>query len=161
MTEWTDPTVIVGGASVVVALLGLAFIIYKHFTDMKSKTNVELERQKEKTRQQTEQLTAFKLELIDNYKESEYNGLHAIIEPSLRMNMLKNEALEELLKKGFPESWNKESEGEINCISKSIKDINRAINYRDRLDPWKEPEVVCRNFCNLDCPVSHPFNLRP
>jgi hypothetical protein len=22
-------------------------------------------------------------------------------------------------------------------------------------------EVVCRNFCNLDCPVSHPFNLRP
>jgi len=100
----------------------------------------EKKRQEEKTRQQTELLTAFKRELIDNYRESGYNGLHAVIEPGYRTTTLKNAALEELLKKGFAESWNKESKEKIDRISQVIKDINRAISYKDRLDPINEPE---------------------
>jgi hypothetical protein len=79
-------------------------------------------------KQQKELLADFKLELIRNYHTSDFNGLHAAIEPDLPMVMLKSEALEELLKKNWlPKGWNKEVKNEIDLILRSIEDINRAI----------------------------------
>ena len=42
--------------------------------------------------------------------------------------------------------------------------INRSkieIKFEIERRKFSKNAVVCRNFCNLDCPVTHPFNLRP
>jgi len=88
-------------------------------------------------KQRKELLADFKLELISNYRNSEYNRIHAVSEPDLPINRLKSEALEGLLKKDwFPKGLNRKSKEDITGISKAIEDVNRGIVYRE------DPRVI-------------------
>jgi hypothetical protein len=57
----------------------------------------------------------------------------------------------------------------LNWVNATLNQLNAALNrpplswliYWLTLIQLPAAMVVCRNFCNLDCPVSHPFNLRP
>jgi hypothetical protein len=51
--------------------------------------------------------------------------------------------------------------GEAIVIGEAIKVPTRVRIGLVTPRPDSKDPVVCRNFCNLDCPVSHPFNLRP
>ena len=89
-----------------------------------------LDCRKEK-KQQKELLENFKLELICNYDDSEFNRVHAQIETDLPMNRLNSDALEGLWKRDwFPKSWDKEAIDDIAHMQKSIRDLNRGIMYR-------------------------------
>lgn len=72
---------------VAVGTLALAYVTRQTLTEMRK------EKYLRERKQQKELLGHFKQELISNYRNSEYNRLHAQIEPDLPMNKLKSAAL--------------------------------------------------------------------
>jgi hypothetical protein len=84
-------------------------------------------------KQRKELLADFKLELISNYRNSEYNRIHAVSEPDLPINRLKSEALEGLLKKDwFPKGWNRKSKMRLPAFQKLLK-MSIEVSYIEKI----------------------------